>query len=544
MKFARDLSTTLATALMACVCYGQSNPTNAVVEVDAARVLKPVKRQIFGANIEWFHNGDQIWDPATSANRPILIERAKELGVSLLRVPGGTLADYYHWRDGIGPQQNRRVSPHGVDPGASPQTFGLHEYMDFVRRSSAQPMFQVNMITGGIPEAEDWVRYANSPTHPERAANGSPLPFGVKYWEIGNEQYMPNWDQYSFSSLLPVEEYATRFNGYARAMKAVDPTISIGAVGGANFGRYRFLVDDNWNRTLLQREGANIDFLAVHNAYGPVVLDAGTSSFTDVYSAMLAFPKLVEQNLQTINSQIEQYAPAHAGRIKIGITEWGPLFSVSPSSPYVGHNKTLGAGVFTASMLRTFLLADRVEIANIFQLTEPIFMGIMDHNGVVKPSYLAMKLYSKHFGTNLVHTASTSPSYNSVSVGLVDAVPNVPYVEAISSLSADGKKLYVMVINKHLSSRMNANVQIRNFAPRSTVTVRTLTAASPDANNGNDLLEIPGIMWATQAVAPGGSFNSGAPGTVQITQRLAAMASPYVYSAPPMSVTVLEFAAR
>ena len=534
------LSLSMALAMTA---YGQS--LTATVQVNAATTVRPIDAHLFGGNMQWFNDGDSVWDPAAVALRQTEIAKTSALGATLLRFPGGALADYYHWQDGLGPQSSRPYDWNGIDGGYSQQSFGLHEYMSFVQQSNAQPMIQVNVITGTSTEAANWVTYANSPTNSQRAQNGSAAPFGIKYWEIGNEQYLPNWGQYTTQSVLAASEYASRVVAYSAAMKAADPTILVGAGTGINFGRYLFVSDPAWDQTLLQTAGNSIDFLSVHNGYAPIIGTSENVSFNNAYQAMLAFPRQVASNLQAINNDIVQYAPSQANHIQIAVTEWGPLFSNDPSSPFVGHEKTLGSGIFVASMMRTFMLANRFNISNIFSLSQPLFMGIMQTGGSVKPSYLALQLYRKYFGSTVVSSTDSGPAYNSVALGTVSAVNNVPYIESIASLSSDKTKLYVMIINKHLTSSIKTTVSLSNFRPQASFVTHVLAGPSPDANNGQDLLPVPGITWATQMTAPANSmFTKGAPGTVSIVSQNAIYTSPYVYAAPPMSATVLEFTSR
>lgn len=521
---------------------GALTAQTAVVDVDVKTVTKTIDRRLYGSNMEWSNNANQSWDTGSNSFRYSILDQTKLSKVTLLRFPGGTLADYYHWRDGIGPQSNRPTTPHYIDSGSSKHVVGTHEIMDFCQRTGAQPILQVNVATGTAEEAKNWVAYANSTVNYERAANGSTAPFAVKLWEIGNEPYMRNWSGTSNSSLMTASTYTTKFIDYATKMKQADPTIKVVAVGGSNFGRYQLVQEANWNKELLQRAGSQIDFLAVHNAYAPMVVNLGTENFQQVYEAMLAFPKQVERNLVSTNRDIERYAPAAASRIQIAITEWGPLFAVSPGNPYVGHAKTLGSGVYTASMMRVFLEAQRVSVANFFELTDPLFLGSMNHGGVPKPSLLAMEMYSKYFGDKMIKTVVTSPTISTAAAGLVEAETNLPYIEASSSLSADGKVIYVMLINKNLQISVPATIKIRNAACIATTGIaRTLTAASPDANNGDDLLAIPGITWAKQATAPSNSmFNSGAPGTVAIQSKSINSSASMQYDLPPVSVTSLE----
>jgi len=120
------------------------------------------------------------------------VDYLKELGVPVLRWPGGCFADDYHWRDGIGAQEKR---PRRVNVNWGHYTeengFGPHEFMEFCRLIGAEPYFAANLGAGSPQGFRDWVEYCNFPKgstlSDERAANGSPEPFNVRYWGVGNE---------------------------------------------------------------------------------------------------------------------------------------------------------------------------------------------------------------------------------------------------------------------------------------------------------------------------------------------------------------------
>lgn len=526
-------------ALAAQLALGQG----VLVEVDASALGKPVDRRLFGSNVEWFYDGNQAWDASTDSPRPSVVDQARRAGVALLRFPGGAPADTYRWRDGVGSRALRPTTPHYLDAGSSKHRFGTHEFIEFCRRIGAEPMFQTNIVTGSASEARDWVEYVNAASHAERAANGSATPFGVKLWEIGNEPYLRDFAGTKSPALMTATAYAAKFVEFATAMKQADPSILAGAAGGANFGRYNLMEEQLWNRELLTRAGPHIDFLAVHNAYGPLFVTGEARSFDQVYEAMLAFPAQVERNLASINQDIEQYAPSHANRIQIAITEWGPMFSIDPLSPYVGHTKTLASGVFTASLLRVFLEAKRVRMANFFQLVHPLFSGSMNPQGVAKPSLLAIEMFARHFGSTLLKTQVTSPTKAIEAVGLVDSDPAASLVEAVSSVSPDRKRVYIMLINKSLYSPQDTELRVRNLRNLSSGTVRVLTGPAPDANNGNDLLAAQGLVWAPQAIAPFNSqFHEGRPGTIGIAEFQTPLANSMRFTLPPLSVVNLEFA--
>lgn len=517
---------------------------NASIRINAGRVLKSVDRRLFGTNLNWAYNADSSWDPKEARIRPAIVRAARELGVSMVRFPGGTFADYYHWRDGVGPQNTRPERPHHTDDGRSRNVVGTAEIVSFAREIGAEPLLGVNITTGTAAEASDWVAYCNRSTHPDRARHGHPEPYRVRYWEIGNEQYIKQGVPSTQKAYLTPAQYARRYLEFATAMKGADPSIQLFAIGGVNTRQYRLLEDDSWTRVLLQQAGHAIDYLAIHNAYAPSGASSSGASFEEVYQAMMAFPVLLSENFDAVNREIERYAPQHAGRIRIAVTEWGPLFHFLPSDPWVGHGKTLGSALFVAGAMQSFLRAPRVEIANFFKFTEHAFMGWTDSQGNPKPSYYALQMYSRHFGTQLVEASVDSPSYASRRVGVVDAVAQVPYLDAVASLGADGSTLHVIVINRNLRQSARARLALSGFRPRAAGRTWTLTAASLDANNGDDLPAIPGLRWARQAEAPKGSlFHSGRPGSVApVEKSFAGAASAFDLVFPPMSVTAVELA--
>jgi alpha-N-arabinofuranosidase len=522
----------------------QPSALSASIRIDASKSLKEVPRGVFGTNVEWVRDGNGLWDAKKDTLNETVVQRARALNTTLVRYPGGGYADYFNWRESIGPRSARPLKPHILDPEKSKLLFGLHEFMSLCRAIGAEPLITVNVVANNAEEAAAWVAYANQPTHPDRARNGSPAPFDILLWEIGNEQYIKAQDPAAptGASYVPTAEYIRRFRDYARAMKRVDPRIRVGALGGKNFGRMRLIGDEHWEADVLRQAGDAIDFIAVHNGYAPLVFgNDDASAFNDVYRALLAYPQLVAENLADINREIETDAAPHASRIKIAVTEWGPLFAYDMRNRWIDHSKTLGSGLFAASLLQTWLRAERVEIANFFKLTENGFMGWIGADGEPKPSYYALQMYRQHFGTRLVQTSTDVPTYDSRAIGLVDSVQKVPYLDAVSSLSADGATLSLIVVNKNLDAAIDTTVDLAGFNAAVPARAWTLTAPSLDANNGKDL---PGfaLLWAKQAGAPRNPmFEAGRAGTVvPLETSIAVGATGFHYRFAPRSVTAIE----
>lgn len=172
------------------------------VTVNASAGLGTVSSTALGANTA-------IWD--SSMNDPQVVSLYKAAGIGALRYPGGSYSDIYHWVD--------NTAPGGyVAPGT-----GFDAFMGTVQASGAQPILIANYGSGTAQEAADWVRYAN-------ITKG----YGAKYWEIGNEiygngVYGNGWENDTHTDRTP-DQYAKEVKAYATAMKAVDPTVRIGAV--------------------------------------------------------------------------------------------------------------------------------------------------------------------------------------------------------------------------------------------------------------------------------------------------------------------------
>jgi alpha-N-arabinofuranosidase len=123
--------------------------------------------------------------PNVNGFRKAAVDYLKELGVPVLRWPGGCFADDYHWRDGIGAKRPKRVNIHWGNY-TEDNSFGTHEFFDFCKLIGAEPYLAANVGSGTPQEMRDWMEYCNYPSgstlSDERAANGSREPFKVRYW--------------------------------------------------------------------------------------------------------------------------------------------------------------------------------------------------------------------------------------------------------------------------------------------------------------------------------------------------------------------------
>ncbi|WP_327587607.1 cellulose binding domain-containing protein [Nonomuraea sp. NBC_00507] len=301
------------TALSAPAAYADDEVTPVAVTVNARAALATVPQTGIGTN-------HAIWDTNLGTNETA--DLLKDMGTKVLRYPGGSYSDIYHWAD--------HTAPGGyVAPNTDFDTF-----MSGVHRTGAQAMVTANYGTGTAEEAAAWVRHAN-------VTKG----YGIKYWEIGNENYGNGhygsaWEADNHADKSPAE-YARHVVAYSDAMKAVDPTIKIGAVLTTSANWPDGLVGEGdagtWNKVVLSMAGPKIDFVILH--WYPGALDK-TGHVPDM--------------IHLTREQIAKYAGPGSERIGIAMTEFNTGSSSAGTTTQPGalaaadaYATLLANGVFT-----------------------------------------------------------------------------------------------------------------------------------------------------------------------------------------------------
>ncbi|MCX6623460.1 MAG: hypothetical protein NTY38_20820 [Acidobacteria bacterium] len=508
------------------------------VTIDASRSIRVLPRTLYGMNIEWMWDGNGLWNQQLHALDPDLVRLTRDLGPTLLRFPGGILSDFYHWRDGIGPQERRpSTKAHPGDPDGSVHRLGTDEALSFADQVGAQLLITVNAGTGTAQEAADWVRYVNR----ERRR--------VEYWEVGNEIYVKMGHPAFLKSTMPPDVYAHRFVEFANAMRAADPGIKIGAIGDESYGDLAPRAYGDWTSKVLAIASKEMDFLAVHNGYAPILTQDKGWPLRSVYSAMLAAPLLFRDSLTTASTKIDAAAPDSASRIRLAVTEWGPYFEAAPNGRFVDHLKTLGSGLYVASAMKRMMESPRTDVATGFKLADQLFQGWIGkrHNAWTPTApYYALQMFTRHFGSELLSSTVSGPKFDTRAVGLVDAMTAVPYLDVVASTSAGRDRLYVIAINRHFDQPIAARIHLNGYRPAARAATWTLNGTAIDANTGTELFQAPGVQWARQeSDGPQGRFRSGGPDEITVAAAtFDAIRESFDYSFPAHSITAFEISGR
>jgi alpha-N-arabinofuranosidase len=501
-----------------------------VCRVDPGQVGRPIPRDLFGTNLEWVNSADGIMNPGGQID-PGWIQLAREQGVSNVRFPGGTFSDFYHWKDGVGPVGDRPEREHPTDSGRSANGFGTLEYIRFCRSIGASPLITVNAGTAAADEAASWVAYCNRADSAARVADGLPEPAAVGWWEVGNELYLPGNPTDKKIITVSPDVYATRFHDFASAMRKEDPGIRLIAIGTANATSFN-LQYPNWSETVLQRDAAEMDAIAVHY-YFPLNFGQNGLSVKEVYTSLFAAPEAVNRSLTALDTMISRYERSR--HIEIAVTEWGALFSFDPA--WVDHVKTMGSAVYLARMMQVFLGQPRVSLADYFKFTDRTMMGWVGYDQRPKIPYYVVQLFSQHFGDRLVAASIDSPTFSTHGAGVVQAEVSVPEVTVVASRAGAGGKLFVNMVNRSWSTIHQIRLDTGAFRGSPSATAWVLTAPRATDSNGRDLPdEVPANMYVEPPRGPSD------PQSYQLEKKSVDLSAPILL--PPFSVVTLEIDAR
>jgi alpha-L-arabinofuranosidase len=299
--------------------WGSEPGASASVTVNTSNALGQLSPIAFGSNTA-------VWDSnLLDSQVPNLLSAG---GVKLLRYPGGSTSDVYHWQSNTTVPNQSYANPSNT----------FDAFMGVAQATGAQAMVTVNYGSGTPQEAANWVQYANKggadysgpvPTYAGGSSSGH--AYGVKYWEIGNEiygntTYGGNWE-YDTNAPGP-QTYGNNVVAYSQAMKAVDPSIKIGAVltapGNWPDAQTSATSPQPWNNTVLPIACSSIDYVIVHwYAQGPTGESdsALLSAAENGESTSVSYTPSIPNMIASVRSEINQYCGSHASAIQIMVTE-------------------------------------------------------------------------------------------------------------------------------------------------------------------------------------------------------------------------------
>lgn len=398
--------------------------------------------------------GEDSKIPNTRGFRNDVTQALVDMQIPLLRWPGGCFADTYHWEDGIGPKADRPtiVNVHwgGVTEDNS---FGTHEFLDFCELINAEAYINLNVGSGTVQEASEWVEYVTSsnvsPMTDLRKENGREDPWNVKYWGIGNE----NW---GCGGNMTPEYYADLYNRFATYCHGDIYRIA----GGPNVDDY------NWMEVLMRktmRFPHLVQGVSLHNyTFTTSWTDKGHATdfaekeWMSILNNTLKMETLIDRH-KTI---MDKYDPEK--RVGLIVDEWGNWFNVEEGTNpgFLYQQNSLRDALVAGINLNIFNNnADRVKMSNIAQTVNVLQAVILTQEDkmVLTPTYYVFKMYAVHQDATLIpsNLSTGTYEYNGKSV---------PNVHVSASTKDDAVSITLCNLNPENEESIEIDVTGKDFS--------------------------------------------------------------------------------
>ena len=442
----------LAFLSLATAIYGQQ--PEARIKIDTERTIGEVHPYMFGNFAE--HLGRVIYGGIYEEGGPLsdaqgyrrdTMKAVQDLGVTILRWPGGNFVSGYNWKDGIGPKDQRPARPDYAWGGVETNRFGTDEFLQYCERLGVAPYICINAGLGSIEDARNWVEYCNGDRKTYwadlRRKNGREKPYGVKVWGLGNE-LDGSWQMGHKNA----EDYAKFALEAGKAMRWNDASIKLIASGSSNFGADWI----GWNRTVLEKTSGLIDYLSLHTYIG---------NRENNFERFLAASQDIEHYIRVVQGQIEavQSGQRNPRPIYIAYDEWNVWYRARGEGDgrleeIYNYEDALAMGMFFNCFFRH---ADIVKMANLAQLVNGIAPIFTNKAGLfLQPIYFPIAEYGKQRGNMSLDLLVRSPTYS------VDNRPPLKYLDVSGTYNVKEGVVYLNVLNR--SEKMDIASRIDNVA--------------------------------------------------------------------------------
>jgi len=384
----------------------QAKPTVNKLVVHADKGKETVSRNIYGHFSEHlgrciyggFWVGEDSAIPNTRGIRNDVVEALRRIKIPVLRWPGGCFADEYHWRDGIGPRQERptMVNTHWGMVTEN-NHFGTHEFLDLCEQLGCEPYICGNVGSGTVLEMQQWVEYitfdGKSPMADLRRANGRDEPWKVKYWGVGNE----NW---GCGGRMRPEYYADLYRRYSTYLRNLGDNRLFKIACGSRKADY------HWTEVLMREAGRYMNGLAPHYYCGSGKKSRSATEFGEEdWFAQLQRALLMDELVTKHAAIMDKYDPKK--RVAMMVDEWGAWHQVEPGTNpgFLYQQNSLRDALVAGITLNIFNNhCDRVKMANIAQTVNVLQAMILTKEDkiVLTPTYHVFEMYKVHHDATLL----------------------------------------------------------------------------------------------------------------------------------------------
>ena len=465
----------------------QSSGVNRLV-IHADKGKETINRNIYGhfsehlgrCIYEGFWVGEDSPIPNTRGIRNDVVEALRKIQIPVLRWPGGCFADEYHWKEGIGPRENRpaMLNTHW---GMVKETnaFGTHEFLDLCEQLGCDAYIAGNVGSGTVEEIQDWVEYMTFDGDSEmanlRRANGRDKPWRVRYFGVGNE----NW---GCGGNMTPEYYADLYNRFQTYVRNYSGNRIIKVACGPGSENY------HWIRTVLERAHRGMDAISLHHyvrGSGDWTRKGSATKFDEkewfalMKNTLTIYP-LLENNIK-IMDEIDP-----RGRKDLFVDEWGTWWDAEPGTnpSFLYQQNTLRDAVSCGIFLNSFNKnCRRVRMADIAQ-TNNVLQAMVLTQGekmILTPTYHVFEMYKVHHDAMMLPVDLECADYQF-------GDEKVPAIDVSASKDKSGK-IHVSLCNLDPSNPADVACKLLGIEPAN-VSGRVLTADDMTAYNTFDKPEM------------------------------------------------------
>ena len=422
--------------------------------------------------------GEDSKIPNVNGMRCDVVNALKDMGLPVLRWPGGCFADEYHWKDGIGEKSKRKkmVNTHwgGV---VEDNSFGTHEYFELCRQLGCDTYINGNVGSGTVQEMNEWVEYMTfdgvSPMAELRKKNGHEKPWKIKYFGVGNESW-------GCGGHMDPEYYGClfkRYNTYVRDYSSDNRIKRIAC---------RPNVDDyHWTKEVMDKVKHHARGISLHYYTIPgdswehkgSATDFDRNEYYKTISRAYRMEELINNHLAVMDCINPQRW------VKLIVDEWGTWYDVEPGTNpgFLYQQNTMRDAIVAGVTLNIFNKhADRIMMANIAQ-TVNVLQSVILTDGdkmVLTPTYHIFKMYKEHQENTLIGSYITSEMQYSK-----EDKREYPIITESASVDENGV-IYSTITNSSADKKIKIKCQVADTSVNS-IKAEILTGEIHDLNDFN-----------------------------------------------------------
>jgi alpha-N-arabinofuranosidase len=481
--------------------HAQVNRASARAIIKPDRIRAELDRRILGAFLE--HLGRAIYTGVYEPNskladpngfRKDVLAEVKELGVPIMRYPGGNFVSGYDWLDGVGPKEKRPTVLERAWNSIETNQFGTNDFIQRCKLVNTEPLLGFNLGTGTPEHAVAYVEYCNVDKGTKwselRRAHGFEQPHNVRFWCLGNEMDGP-WQM----GHMTAREYGRKARDTARQIRVIMPDAKLIACGSSNTILPAYL---EWDREVLEECYDQLDGISLHNYYGNTQALTGNDS-----SRYLAMNLDMERQIHEISAVCDyvQGLQKSPKRLWLSFDEWNVWYrgrsgrsvngqrSVAPHLLEEVYNleDALLVGGFLNTLLRQ---SERVRVGCLAQIVNVIAPLVTNETSILRQTtYYPYAWVLKYAHGKVLDLLTESETYPIKAEGLrADFARNdvVPYLDIAATLNPQNGQICVFTLNRDLEHERELLLEFNDLFPRRLLNCETLTGPDLKATNTFD----------------------------------------------------------